>query len=156
MRFKLMFNALVIVVLATVIAHAVAVEAAIAKCGHFGKTFPLDEVTVPIHVYQTNGGHSGDEPSTLQFSNLTLSDWTGTSQRPTRTSSPSPASSYCSFTAPSLITVVDVECSPAVPCPNIRFHDINVALPNGIAPSYECVNVASEFELPACNATVTA
>ncbi|KAI9060705.1 glycoside hydrolase family 28 protein [Trametes sanguinea] len=91
------------------------------------KQFSLDEVTVPIHVYQTNGGHSGDAPSTLQFSNLTFSDWTGTSQR---------------------TTIVDIECSPAVPCPNIRFHNINVAPPNGTAPSYKCVNVASEFGLP--------
>ncbi|KAI0628254.1 pectin lyase-like protein [Trametes polyzona] len=95
----------------------------------------LDRVTVPIHVYQTNGGHSGDQPSKLQFSNLTFSDWTGSSLRN---------------------TIVDVECSPAAPCPNIRFHNLNVAPPNGTAPSYKCVNVASQFGLPACNATGTA
>ncbi|KAI0773033.1 pectin lyase-like protein [Trametes elegans] len=99
------------------------------------KGVSLDRVTVPIHVYQTNGGHSGDKPSQLQFSNLTFTDLTGTSLRN---------------------TIVDVECSPAVPCPNIRFSHIDVAPPNGTAPSYKCVNVASEYGLPGCNATGTA
>ncbi|KAI0656169.1 pectin lyase-like protein [Cubamyces menziesii] len=91
------------------------------------KRVSLDRVTVPIHLYQTNGGHSGDEPSKLQFSNLTFNDWTGTSLRN---------------------TIVDIECSAAVPCPNIRFHDVDIAPPNGTAPSYKCINVASEFGLP--------
>ncbi|KAL7278358.1 hypothetical protein ACG7TL_008334 [Trametes sanguinea] len=86
------------------------------------KQFSLDEVTVPIHVYQTNGGSSGDTPSKLQFSNMTFSDFTGTSQR---------------------TTIVDIECSPAVPCPNIRFHNIDIAPPNGTAPSYKVVKGAS-------------
>ncbi|KAI0824306.1 pectin lyase-like protein [Trametes gibbosa] len=93
----------------------------------------LDRVTVPIHLYQTNGGHSGDAPSTLQFSNLTFSDWTGSALRN---------------------TIVDVECSPAAPCANIKFRDVRVAPPRGTAPGFKCVNVASESGLPAaCNAT---
>ncbi|EIW52205.1 pectin lyase-like protein [Trametes versicolor FP-101664 SS1] len=96
------------------------------------KGVSVDRVTVPIHLYQTNGGGSGDTPSSLQFSNLTFSDWTGTSLRN---------------------TIVDVECSPAVPCPNIRFENVNIAPPNGTAASFKCINVASEFGLPACNAT---
>ncbi|KAH9850890.1 pectin lyase-like protein [Lenzites betulinus] len=96
------------------------------------KGVSLDRVTVPIHLYQTNGGQSGDQPSTIQFSNLTFSDWTGSSLRN---------------------LIVDVECSPAVPCPDIRFSNVHVAPPNGTAPGFKCVNVASEFGLPACNAT---
>ncbi|KAI0668045.1 pectin lyase-like protein [Trametes maxima] len=98
------------------------------------KRVSFDPVTVPIHLYQTNGGHSGDNASTLQFSNLTFSDWTGYSLRN---------------------TIVDIECSVAVPCPNIRVHNINIAPPNGTTPSYKCVNVASETGLPACNASGT-
>ncbi|KAI0350795.1 pectin lyase-like protein [Trametes cingulata] len=101
------------------------------------KRVSVDRVTVPIHLYQTNGGksmrshvrHRGDAPSKLQFSNLTFSDWTGTSLRN---------------------TIVDIECSAAAPCPNIRFHNINIAAPNGTAPTYKCVNVASESGLPSC------
>ncbi|RDX42411.1 pectin lyase-like protein [Lentinus brumalis] len=96
------------------------------------KDVSLDNVTLPIHVYQTNGGHTGDEPSKLQFSNLTFVNWTGTSQRS---------------------TIVELACSPAAPCPNMRFENINITPPSGTAPSYICVNVASEFGLPACNAT---
>ena len=50
------------------------------------KGVSLDNVTVPVHVYQTNGGHSADQPSKLQFSNLSFIDWTGTSQRNRRMS----------------------------------------------------------------------
>ncbi|RPD53865.1 pectin lyase-like protein [Lentinus tigrinus ALCF2SS1-7] len=99
------------------------------------KNVSLDNVTLPIHVYQTNGGHTGDAPSKLQFSNLTFIDWTGTSQRN---------------------TIVELQCSSAAPCPNMRFENIDVTPPKGTAPSYICVNVVNEFGLPACNATGTA
>ena len=38
----------------------------------------LDRVTRPVHLYQTNGGSSGDTPSTLAFSDLLFANWTGT------------------------------------------------------------------------------
>lgn len=38
----------------------------------------LDRVDLPVHLYQTNGGHSGDAPSRLSFSSLRFEDWTGT------------------------------------------------------------------------------
>ncbi|TFK52947.1 pectin lyase-like protein [Heliocybe sulcata] len=96
----------------------------------------VDQVTVPLHLYQTNGGHSNDTPSYLQFSNLTFINWSGTSQRS---------------------KVVDIECSANAPCPNINFSNFNVAAPNGTAPGYECVNVVSESGLPGpCNATGSA
>ncbi|KAG6901695.1 hypothetical protein C0995_009025 [Termitomyces sp. Mi166 len=38
----------------------------------------LDRVDVPVHLFQTNSGHSGDMPSTLEFSNLTFAEWSGT------------------------------------------------------------------------------
>ncbi|KAI0750515.1 pectin lyase-like protein [Fomes fomentarius] len=87
----------------------------------------LDQVTLPIHITQTNGGHSGDAPSTLKFSNLTFEDWVGTAQRN---------------------TIVDLECSSAAPCPNMRFNKVDITPPNGTAPSYKCVNVVSQFGLP--------
>ncbi|KZT28284.1 glycoside hydrolase family 28 protein [Neolentinus lepideus HHB14362 ss-1] len=93
----------------------------------------VDQVTVPLHLYQTNGGNSGDTPSYLQFSNLTFVNWSGTSLRS---------------------KVVDIECSANAPCPNIQFFNFNVAAPNRTAPDYECVNVVSESGLPGpCNVT---
>ncbi|THH06334.1 hypothetical protein EW145_g4159 [Phellinidium pouzarii] len=38
----------------------------------------LNEVDLSVHVYQTNGGHSNDTPSFLQFSDLSFIDWSGT------------------------------------------------------------------------------
>ncbi|KAI0342372.1 pectin lyase-like protein [Trametopsis cervina] len=97
------------------------------------KKFDLDRVSNPIHVYQTNGGHSGDAPSQLQFSNLTFEHWQGTSLSN---------------------EIVDLQCSPAVPCPNMIFGDIQVAPPSGQGVSFVCVNVINEEGLPApCNAT---
>lgn len=96
----------------------------------------VDRVTVPLHLYQTNGGHSGDTPSYLQFSNLTFINWSGTSLRS---------------------KVVDIECSANAPCPNIDFVNFDVQPVNGTAPGYECVNVLSERGLPGpCNATGSA
>ncbi|KII91667.1 glycoside hydrolase family 28 protein [Plicaturopsis crispa FD-325 SS-3] len=92
----------------------------------------LGNVSRTLHVYQTNGGHSGDAPSTLQFSDLTFDNWKGTTGGN---------------------TLVDIECSPAVPCPNIFFKDFNVQT-NGSAPRYICQNVVNEQGLDApCNAT---
>ncbi|KAF4607876.1 hypothetical protein EYR40_000212 [Pleurotus pulmonarius] len=38
----------------------------------------LDRVNAPLHLYQTNGGHSGDAPSQLKFGGLRFSNWSGT------------------------------------------------------------------------------
>ncbi|KDQ32698.1 glycoside hydrolase family 28 protein, partial [Pleurotus ostreatus PC15] len=38
----------------------------------------LDRVNAPLHLYQTNGGHSGDTPSQLKFGGLRFSNWSGT------------------------------------------------------------------------------
>ncbi|KZT00729.1 glycoside hydrolase family 28 protein [Laetiporus sulphureus 93-53] len=92
----------------------------------------LDNVSLPMHIYQTNGGLPGDAPSKLQFANITFSNWTGTS---------------------SGNVVVDFECSPAAPCPGMAFQDINITVPSG-EPEYVCLNVTSETGLPGCNATV--
>jgi len=92
-----------------------------------------DRVDRPIHVYQTNDAISGDKPSTLKFSDLTFIDFTGTS-----TSN----------------ELVDVECSPAAPCPNITFKNIDIATAGGAAPRFICQNVINERGLPApCNTT---
>ncbi|RPD53866.1 pectin lyase-like protein [Lentinus tigrinus ALCF2SS1-7] len=99
------------------------------------KGVSLDNVTVPVHVYQTNGGHSADAPSTLQFSNLSFIDWTGTSQRS---------------------TLVDIECSSGAPCPWMRFENFNVAPPVGTTATVKCVNVVSESGLPGCSTITTA
>ncbi|GJE86365.1 glycoside hydrolase family 28 protein [Phanerochaete sordida] len=91
------------------------------------KNFSLDRVSTPIHLYQTNGGHSGDAPSTLQFSNLTFEDFSGTSLSD---------------------EIVDIECSAAVPCPNISFKNINVSPPSGGSVEYVFKNVVNETGLP--------
>jgi len=93
----------------------------------------LDRVNIPLHIYQTNGGHTGDTPSTLKFSNLEFSDWTGTA-----------------------VTnrIVDIECSPAVGCSKVSFAGYNVSGPAGQAPRFICQNVQalSGLSVP-CNAT---
>ncbi|KAG7451524.1 pectin lyase-like protein [Guyanagaster necrorhizus] len=42
------------------------------------KNVLLDRVTLPLHLYQTNGGHSGDLPSLITFANLQFLNWSGT------------------------------------------------------------------------------
>jgi len=48
---------------------------------------------------------------------------------------------------------VDIECSPAAPCPNLSFQNISVATPSGLAAAYNCYNVVSQEGLTACNAS---
>lgn len=45
-------------------------------------------------------------------------------------------------------TVVDIECSPSVPCPNINFNKMAIDPPAGEGAGYVCVNVISESGLP--------
>lgn len=95
-----------------------------------------DDVSLPLHIYQTNGGLSTDKPSQLRFSNLTFIDWTGTGLSS---------------------ELVDIACSPAVPCPNMAFQNFNVKPPSGQSPKFICQNVINETGLPgACNATGSA
>ncbi|KAJ3524951.1 hypothetical protein NM688_g8475 [Phlebia brevispora] len=96
--------------------------------------FSHDRVSLPIHLYQTNDGQSTDAPSHLQFSNLTFENFSGTSLGS---------------------EIVDIECSPAVPCPNIEFSNIDVQAPTGEEPEFVCVNVVNESGLPGpCTSTV--
>ena len=48
----------------------------------------------------------------------------------------------------SILQVVDLECSPAVPCPNMIFHDLEVTPPTGQGLSFVCENVVNESGLP--------
>ncbi|KAM5545501.1 hypothetical protein V8D89_000539 [Ganoderma adspersum] len=93
------------------------------------KNVTLEGVIVPVHLYQTNGGHTGDTPSKLQFSNLSFVDWKGFSEGS---------------------NLVDIECSVAAPCPGMNFENFNIAVENGTAPTYTCINVVSETGLPGC------
>lgn len=54
------------------------------------------------------------------------------------------------FTLPShrCLAVVDIECSVAAPCPGMNFENFNIAVENGTAPTYTCINVVSETGLP--------
>ncbi|PCH37443.1 glycoside hydrolase family 28 protein [Wolfiporia cocos MD-104 SS10] len=92
----------------------------------------LNNVSIPIHLYQTNGALPGDAPSKLQFANLTFINVTGSTTGN---------------------TIVDLQCSSAAPCPGMVFQDINVTVPSGQTPTYECSNVVSEQGLSGCNAT---
>ncbi len=40
-------------------------------------------------------------------------------------------------------TVVDIECSPAVPCPDISFSDFAVTTPSNAPPELICKDVVS-------------
>ncbi|PPR03372.1 hypothetical protein CVT24_012497 [Panaeolus cyanescens] len=93
----------------------------------------LDRVNAPVHLYQTNGGHSGDAPSTLKFGGLHFIDWRGTA-----------------------ITnkVIDIECSPAVGCGDISFSHFSVSPPSGQGSRFICQNTAQVTGLSApCNST---
>ncbi|RDB28139.1 putative galacturan 1,4-alpha-galacturonidase A [Hypsizygus marmoreus] len=97
------------------------------------KSVRLDRVNAPLHLYQTNGGHSGDAPSTLKFNNLTFVDWGGTALTN---------------------KIVDIECSPAAGCTSVSFDGFNVTGPVGQAPRFICQNVIGVNGLDAlCNAT---
>ncbi|KAI0029681.1 pectin lyase-like protein [Vararia minispora EC-137] len=76
------------------------------------------DVDLPTHMYQTNGGHSADLPSPLQFSNITWSNWTGTSTG---------------------AELVDIACSSTAPCVNLAFENFNVQ-PSGGDAEFKCGN----------------
>ncbi|KAG9226911.1 hypothetical protein CCMSSC00406_0003416 [Pleurotus cornucopiae] len=96
----------------------------------------LDRVNAPLHLYQTNGGHSGDAPSQLKFGGLRFSNWSGTALTN---------------------KIVDIECSSAVGCQHIVFEDFSVAGPQAQAPRFICQNVRdlSGLGVP-CNSTGSA
>ncbi|KAL1721440.1 glycoside hydrolase family 28 protein [Schizophyllum commune] len=94
--------------------------------GVVARNVVLDQNDLPVHVYQTNGGHSGDDPSTLMFSNLTFQNWTGTATGR---------------------TLVNLDCSPAVGCANITFENFDVTSQGD--PEYLCANVDELEGLPA-------
>ncbi|EIM87376.1 pectin lyase-like protein [Stereum hirsutum FP-91666 SS1] len=89
--------------------------------------FFLDQVDVPTLISQNNSGHAGDAPSTLEFSNITWSNWTGTSTG---------------------ATLVELTCSSAAPCPNMFFENFNVTVPSDATPAFTCSNVINEEGLP--------
>lgn len=96
----------------------------------------LNQVSLPLHIYQTNGGHSDDLPSQMNFSNLNFFDWSGTTLS-TR--------------------LVDIECSPVAGCRNIAFLDYDVTGPDGQPASLICRNVEGLTGLEAsCNTTGSA
>ncbi|KAL0946285.1 hypothetical protein HGRIS_012535 [Hohenbuehelia grisea] len=97
------------------------------------KNVLLDRVNAPIHLYQTNGGHSADAPSQLTFGDLKFANWSGTSLTN---------------------KIVDIECSPAVGCSGILFEDFNIDGLSGQTPRFICKNVQDLTGLDApCNAT---
>lgn len=97
------------------------------------KNFVLDQVDTPVALHQTNGGHSGDTPSSLQFSELHFENFTGTATGG---------------------ELVDIECSANAHCENITFADFDVTPPSGTSVRLVCVNVDSISGLSApCNST---
>ncbi|KAJ3716650.1 pectin lyase-like protein [Lentinula raphanica] len=82
----------------------------------------VDQVDIPVHVYQTNGGSASETPSTLMFSGLHFDDWVGNA-----TGS----------------TIVEFVCSPAVNCTDLTFESFDVTTPSNEAPRYICQNVTS-------------
>lgn len=94
-----------------------------------------------------------DLPSKLQFSNLSFVNWTGTANTNKSTGL---LSNLLPRYADGLAErpVVDIECSPAVPCPGIKFADFNITPPSGTAPRYICKNVADIEGLSCTSATI--
>ncbi|KAJ3781190.1 pectin lyase fold/virulence factor [Lentinula aff. detonsa] len=93
----------------------------------------VDQVDIPVHVYQTNGGSASETPSTLMFSGLHFDDWTGNATGN---------------------TIVEFVCSPAVNCTDLTFESFIVTPAANEAPRYICQNVTSISGLQApCNAT---
>ncbi|KAF8830109.1 hypothetical protein HHX47_DHR2000394 [Lentinula edodes] len=93
----------------------------------------VDQVDIPVHVYQTNGGTASETPSTLMFSGLHFNDWTGNATGN---------------------TILEFVCSPAVNCTDLSFELFNVTPAANEAPRYICQNVTSITGLQApCNAT---
>ncbi|KAF9463234.1 pectin lyase fold/virulence factor [Collybia nuda] len=88
----------------------------------------LDRVNAPLHLYQTNGGHTGDRPSTLQFGNLQFINWTGTALTNKSKSS-------------QVRSVIDIECSVSVGCAGVSFDHFAVTGPTGQPPRFICQNV---------------
>ncbi|KAF8581109.1 glycoside hydrolase family 28 protein [Ramaria rubella] len=83
-----------------------------------------DDVGVAVQIITNNGGQPGDLPSKLKLSDLTFIDFTGTTNSS---------------------QLVDLECSAAFPCSNIRFENFKVQSP----PNFVCVNTINESGLPA-------
>ncbi|TFK31837.1 pectin lyase fold/virulence factor [Crucibulum laeve] len=93
----------------------------------------LDRVNAPLHLYQTNGGHSADLPSQLSFGGLHFANWSGTALTN---------------------KIIDIECSPAVGCADITFESFTVSAPAGQSPRFICQNTDDVTGLSApCNAT---
>ncbi|KAJ7177653.1 pectin lyase fold/virulence factor, partial [Mycena filopes] len=79
----------------------------------------LDRVNRPTTIEQTNGGKSGDLPSTYKFEDIHFDNWSGTALTN---------------------EIVALECSPAVSCTNISFERFNVTVPAGETPEIICQN----------------
>ncbi|KAF7295259.1 Glycoside hydrolase family 28 protein [Mycena indigotica] len=106
-------------------------------------------VNLPIHLYQTNGGHSLDLKSTLSFGGLRFENWTGTALANKRERFIFVA--VVTANEVRLATVVDIEC--AVDCNDVEFFSFEIKPPAGQAPRYICQNVTQlVFDMP-CNAT---
>lgn len=116
----------------------------------------LDRVDLPLHIYQTNGGHSwviedgcsgflpfmplflsGDAPSQLNFSNLNFLNWSGNT-RSTRRKCQNRLDHRLDWRS---LTVVDIECSPVSGCRNITFRDFDVTIPDNQTATLICKNV---------------
>jgi galacturan 1,4-alpha-galacturonidase len=94
------------------------------------RNIKLFEVDLPLHIYQTNGGHSADIPSKLTFENLQFLNWTGQS-----TGS----------------KLVDIECSTS--CDVLSFGGFEVTPPANQVPRFVCINATEVTGLPAaCSA----
>ncbi|KIJ42999.1 glycoside hydrolase family 28 protein [Sphaerobolus stellatus SS14] len=90
-----------------------------------------DDVTTPVRIFQNNGGQPGDIPSKLQISNLNFVNLVGSANTS---------------------QLVDLECSPAVPCRNIRFQNFNIQAPKGEKPILTCSNISVTGLPGSCNA----
>ncbi|VDB84699.1 unnamed protein product [Peniophora sp. CBMAI 1063] len=81
--------------------------------------FTVEDPDFPTLIDQTYGGNSTDNPSKMQFINITWENWSGTAANS---------------------TVVDLECSSTAPCENLAFLEFNITVPSGDTPDFECSN----------------
>jgi len=96
------------------------------------KDFYLDNVSVPTQIYQSNGGKSGDTPSYLKFSNITYTNWQGTTTG---------------------TTLVNIACSSNALCGGIAFNKFNVTPASGATGVYKCFNTLDVTGIANCSYT---
>ncbi|KAF7976245.1 hypothetical protein HWV62_7286 [Athelia sp. TMB] len=96
------------------------------------KDFYLNNVSIPTQIYQANGGKSEDTPSYLKFSNISWTNWQGTTVG---------------------TTLVDLACSSNALCGGMLFRQFDVKVVGGAKGAYKCSNTLDVTGIADCSYT---